>query len=154
MECPRCHDVELKVTNHLGIEVDQCPKCKGMWLDHHEMDELEDRVFNEDHRKGTMEYSKRGSDISCPKCQGLMTTFNYRAYDLPIDFCDAEHGFWLDEGEEKRVLEVMQSRKKDLVRSETAEGQWVGFLKGLKGQKSPSSGGIIGKVKGLFKGKG
>ena len=52
--------------------------------------------------------------------------FNYRAFNLELDFCPNEHGFWLDSGEEKRVLEIMKQRVKDLKRSTDAEVEWAG----------------------------
>ncbi len=149
MECPRCKGYTLVIKNHMGIEVDACRNCDGMWLDYHELDELEDRVLSDDSVKGSMVYAERASDITCPKCGKRMTTFNYRAYDLPIDFCVDGHGFWLDAGEEKRVLELMKKRIKDLKRVHSAESEWAGFLQGLASGKS-SSGGLMGKIKGLL----
>jgi Zn-finger nucleic acid-binding protein len=61
-----------------------------------------------------------------------MTTFNYRAYNLPIDTCDSNDGYWLDGGEDKRVLELMKQRIKDLDRSAKAESEWFGFLSKLR----------------------
>ncbi len=153
MECPRCRGSKLVLQDHLGIEVDACPQCRGMWLDYHEMDQLEDTVMDQDHLKGSMMYAERPSDIRCPKCAQPMTTFNYRAYDLPIDFCDGGHGFWLDAGEEKRVLELMEKRLRDLKRTASAEGEWVGFLKGISGRKPPRPGSFMNRVKGWFTGR-
>ena len=59
--------------------------------------------------KGSMMYRERPSDIHCPKCSDLMTTFNYRAYDLPIDFCNHEHGFWLDAGKRNECWSLWKS---------------------------------------------
>ena len=123
MNCPR-DKTPLKVRTHRGIEVDECPACKGMWLDHHELDDLEDRAFDSGHRKGTRIYAQRESDISCVKCGKLMTTFNYRAYNLPIDQCPDQHGYWLDPGEEKQVMDLMKRRVRDLNRSATAQVGW------------------------------
>ena len=145
MDCPRCSS-ELKLTKHKGIEVDQCVSCNGMWLDFPELDQLEDTVMDDDPAKGTMEYARRESDIPCPKCGEAMVTLNYRAYNLPIDFCPGEHGFWLDEGEEERVLEIMKQRTKDLKRSSVAEAEWARFLSRL-GSRS-----FLDRVKDLFKG--
>lgn len=154
MECPRCHSAELALKDHKGIEVDKCPQCDGLWLDHHELDQLEDLVLDEDRMKGTMVYAKRGSEISCPKCQGPMTTFNYRAHNLPIDLCNEGHGFWLDKGEEARVLELMEKRIHDLKRSSTAEGEWAAFLKRAASKQGATSGSFFSKIKSWFTGKG
>ena len=154
MECPRCQGQDLTVRTHLGIEMDTCGSCKGMWLDYPELDQLEDRVLDEDRLKGSMMYRERNSDIHCPKCRDLMTTFNYRAYDLPIDFCNNNHGFWLDAGEEKRVLELMEKRTRDLKRTASAEMEWGIFLRGLSSKKtSSSSGSFLGKIKGWLTGR-
>lgn len=40
MRCPLCIDTVLDVTHHGGIEVDICPKCKGVWLDRGELERL------------------------------------------------------------------------------------------------------------------
>ena len=144
MDCPRCK-VPLDITNYKGIEVDRCPQCEGLWLDHPELDDLEDTVLDQDEIKGTMVYGVRSSDIDCPRCAGPMRTFNYHAYSLPIDECESQHGFWLDKGEEKRVLELMGQRIKDLKRSGGAEEEW-GKLLGRMKSKSFSD-----KLKGLFR---
>jgi Zn-finger nucleic acid-binding protein len=75
-----------------------------------------------------------------------METFNYRAHNLPIDRCTENHGFWLDKGEEERVLTVMRERTRDLKRSASAEEQWAQFLE-RGGTRS-----FFDKVKGLFGG--
>jgi Zn-finger nucleic acid-binding protein len=144
MDCPRC-SAPLEHESLKGIEVDRCGSCEGLWLDHVELDLLEDTVMDEDERKGTMMYAVRPSDISCPRCAGPMRTFNYRAYNLPIDECEEQHGFWLDSGEEKRVLDLMKQRTKDLKRSASAEDEWGKLLNRLK-SKSFSD-----RMKGLFR---
>ena len=144
MDCPRCA-APLKIETHKGIEVDRCPKCEGFWLDYHELDQLEDAVMDDDETKGSMMFRSHGSDLACPHCAKEMHWFRYRHYDLEIDFCDEEHGFWLDKGEEKRVLEIMGQRTKDLKRSVSAEAQWDSFLANM------NSKGFMEKVKGLFK---
>lgn len=39
MLCPVCK-VELKIAERQGIEIDYCPKCRGVWLDRSELDEI------------------------------------------------------------------------------------------------------------------
>ncbi|MEE8471040.1 MAG: zf-TFIIB domain-containing protein [Dehalococcoidia bacterium] len=144
MKCPRC-GAELMVEQYKGIEVDLCPSCKGMWLDYGELEELEDTAFDVDKVKGSLMFRSFRGDLVCPKCQRPMEFFNYRAYNLELDFCDQGHGVWLDTGEEKRVLELMEKRGKDLHRKKKAEAEWSGFVKGLKSKS------FVNKVKGLFK---
>ena len=144
MKCPRSN-IDLQTENYKDIEVDRCPQCHGMWLDYGELDQLEDTVLDKDEFKGTMMYSTFQGDLACPKCGETMQRFNYRDYDLELDFCGQGHGTWLDAGEEKRVLELMEQRIKDLNRKAKAEAEWGNFLKKVR---SPS---FFDKVKDLFR---
>lgn len=40
MNCPLCIDEVLDATHRQGIEVDICPRCRGIWLDRGELDRL------------------------------------------------------------------------------------------------------------------
>lgn len=42
MLCPVCH-VDLLLADRQGIEIDYCPKCRGIWLDRGELDKLIER---------------------------------------------------------------------------------------------------------------
>ncbi|MFN8534604.1 MAG: zf-TFIIB domain-containing protein [Dehalococcoidia bacterium] len=42
MKCPTCQ-VELRMTDRQGIEIDYCPQCRGVWLDRGELDKLIER---------------------------------------------------------------------------------------------------------------
>lgn len=44
MRCPVCLDTELSPHIRTGIEVDHCPRCRGMWLDRGELEKLLDLV--------------------------------------------------------------------------------------------------------------
>lgn len=43
MQCPLCN-VELLLSDRQGIEIDYCPKCRGIWLDRGELDKLIERA--------------------------------------------------------------------------------------------------------------
>ena len=40
MQCPLCIETVLEPRFHGGVEIDVCPKCKGVWLDRGELDKL------------------------------------------------------------------------------------------------------------------
>ena len=42
MQCP-IDGSELMMTERQGIEIDYCPKCRGVWLDRGELDKLIER---------------------------------------------------------------------------------------------------------------
>jgi Zn-finger nucleic acid-binding protein len=39
MKCPNC-DETLVMTERQGVEIDYCPKCRGVWLDKGELDKI------------------------------------------------------------------------------------------------------------------
>ncbi len=43
MQCPICH-VELRLTERQGVEIDYCPRCRGVWLDRGELDKILERA--------------------------------------------------------------------------------------------------------------
>lgn len=40
--CPHCR-VDLTMSDRQGIEIDYCPKCRGVWLDRGELDKIIER---------------------------------------------------------------------------------------------------------------
>lgn len=42
MLCPACQ-ADLMMTERQGIEIDYCPKCRGVWLDRGELDKIIER---------------------------------------------------------------------------------------------------------------
>lgn len=39
MKCPNCEET-LVMTERQGVEIDYCPKCRGVWLDKGELDKI------------------------------------------------------------------------------------------------------------------
>ena len=144
MNCPDCK-VALDEQKYRGIEVDHCPQCRGLWLDFDEMDLLEDTANRDEVLKGMREYARQSGERPCPHCDAAMDIFNYRAHNLPIDHCPNGHGYWLDKGEEDRILDLMKERARDLRRSESAEQQWSRFM-----ERGGTRGGFLDRIKDLF----
>ncbi len=42
MMCPSCH-ATLEIAERQGIEIDYCPRCRGVWLDRGELDKIIER---------------------------------------------------------------------------------------------------------------
>lgn len=47
--CPSCR-IDLVMSERQGIEIDYCPKCRGVWLDRGELDKIIERSAIEDSR--------------------------------------------------------------------------------------------------------
>ncbi len=51
MNCPVCNETSLVISERQGVEIDYCPKCRGVWLDRGELDKIIERsneVFDND----------------------------------------------------------------------------------------------------------
>ena len=44
MKCPVCQEPDLVMSERQGIEIDYCPKCRGVWLDRGELDKIIQRA--------------------------------------------------------------------------------------------------------------
>lgn len=132
MKCPNC-ETELQTAVRHGIGVDACPACKGMWFSAQELERLEDEAFDlGDDEKGTLVFAAEPSPRLCPECAKPLQGFQYRLYDLPLEFCAEGHGFFLDAGEDDRVLALMRDEEKRVKRSDKAEQRWTRELRRLR----------------------
>jgi len=57
MKCPNCNET-LIMTERQGVEIDYCPKCRGVWLDKGELDKIIERTagfdqtrYDDDHKR-------------------------------------------------------------------------------------------------------
>lgn len=134
MKCPR-DGIDMTTEDLRDIEVELCQTCGGRWLDLDELDKLEATVpSTEDDRRATVMFGERPSALKCPVCDKQMTTFDYRAHAVEVDAC-TEHGWWLDQGEDGRVREIIAERVRDLSRKYSAESAFGRFLGGLHRKK-------------------
>jgi Zn-finger nucleic acid-binding protein len=144
LKCPKCNTDLVSTVRH-KINVNYCQSCKGMWLERQDLGKLEDEVFDYgDDAKGTLVFSSTPTTAKCPECGTPLKRFNYRFYDLEMEFCVNQHGYWLDEDEDTRVLQLMKKEEADETRKLLAEDQWTKTLKHLR------SGSFLSKVRDLF----
>lgn len=129
MKCPKCGTTLVKKSYKGMMEVECCPSCRGMWLDFDELDRLEDVAFDQDELKGSLVHRELRTSFPCPHCETNLQEFQYRLYDLKLETCEQGHGFWLDAGEDVRVMGIMAVRVTEVQRKIDAESEWRGLLK-------------------------
>lgn len=44
MRCPADCDADLLLAERRGVEIDYCPRCRGIWLDRGELDKIIDQA--------------------------------------------------------------------------------------------------------------
>lgn len=63
MKCPVCKDIDLVMSERSGIEIDYCPKCRGVWLDRGELDKIIERSSdNMPHQQSSRQYEEPRRD--------------------------------------------------------------------------------------------
>ena len=78
MKCPTCQ-IELKMADRQGVEIDYCPQCRGVWLDRGELDKIIERAASE--------------SFSSTPFQGRRTSYEREhPFDRRWDDDDYEHG--------------------------------------------------------------
>ena len=60
MKCPQCVDQLLTMAERQGVELDYCPKCRGVWLDRGELDKIIER---------SAAHSAAGAPVAAPMLQ-------------------------------------------------------------------------------------
>jgi Zn-finger nucleic acid-binding protein len=104
-----------------------------MWLEQPDLEVLEDEVFDFGERwKGTLIFNSTLTTDKCPECSAPLQRFKYRFYDLEMEHCPNEHGYWLEADEDTRVLELMKKEEGDLKRKLLAEDRWSRTLRHMR----------------------
>ena len=142
MKCPRDGSELETVTYEADIEVDQCPTCRGMWLDKGVLEQIQETIENDyskelavepDHVRRAYALSRptHTGQIKCPKCAEDMTAKEY-AYcsQVVVDICPEDHGMWLDAGEIQALEQFFERARKEVHEAEKhmAKGLWTSLL--------------------------
>ncbi|WP_297192962.1 zf-TFIIB domain-containing protein [uncultured Campylobacter sp.] len=60
MLCPVCN-VDLVMSERSGVEIDYCPKCRGVWLDRGELDKIIERSASSQNQQ---DYSRSNANYN------------------------------------------------------------------------------------------
>lgn len=115
MICPNCHH-HLKTTIYVGVHIDECDSCGGMWFDRDELRRAKDNqdkdlqwldfdLFEDDRNK----YSGISSNRLCPKDHAKLISKSYAESKVQIDICEKCQGVWLDKTELKKIIKYLEN---------------------------------------------
>ncbi len=115
--CPNC---EILLETHLinpnkQLYIEKCKHCEGIFLDFGELEEImeseitktEKYDFQRLHevKNNPLVREKEVRYKKCPECRKVMLRINYKGKSgVIIDRCK-EHGYWLDAGELRQMME-------------------------------------------------
>ena len=101
--CPECERSLARVTL-LGVELDCCASCHGIWFDPGEL-----QLFSgQDKEIPSDDKTHRASRFGCPDCGAWMIEYTFlNPKSLLVDRCPNGHGVYLEERELERVFEIV-----------------------------------------------
>ncbi len=115
--CPNC-DIPLQthlVDEEEQLYIERCDRCEGIFFDFGEMEAVMQREITPSERYNLRLLDQiknnplvREREIrykKCPECGKIMQRINYQSRSgVIIDRC-ADHGYWLDAGELRQIME-------------------------------------------------
>jgi len=126
MRCPRDGAELTARVYEADIEIDECPTCKGTFLDQGELETIQAAV-EKDHKgeiglpvdsvRAEMAAAREEALplVDCPKCG---TSMERRRYGLGsqtvIDACPQGHGLWLDRGELEELEQFYERSQEEM----------------------------------------
>lgn len=106
--CPSC-DKPLVGLEYRGVEVDWCPACKGLWLDHGELGVLMSGDPAADAAIPLVTGAR--TERRCPACGDRMHEAQVAGAGITLDLCPHGHGWWFDEGEVQAVIQSVAGER-------------------------------------------
>lgn len=109
MDCPHCHSsMHHQVLD--GVEIDQCPACRGLWLDVSAVRRLilersgaePGELFTEPNLSST---------LTCPCCEGtkpLMEVGFVGVDEIDLDICKTCHGLFVPDDEGQAITRLLK----------------------------------------------
>lgn len=153
LRCPKCDGKpELDRISFKLTDVDQCPKCEGVWFDHSApelttiLETGRDNVPQElkdalecDAGRVVLEPDK-ANPWKCPRCGIRLRTYWYASEigkSFKIEGCPAGCGVWLDDGELSKANEFLRDLRKPMPTKEKSTGilDRVELLRQAEGDK-------------------
>jgi uncharacterized protein len=112
--CPTCGN-KLNLYGIYSMQLEGCPKCKGMWLVKDELRKLKNTVDNDSLRwmNDEIDNMEKTSAVAtnrpCVKCKtAKMVSVIFGRSSIVIDWCPQCHGVWLDGGEFAAIIDYLK----------------------------------------------
>ena len=108
-KCPKCGTAMKESKLPSGVEIDRCPECDGIWLDHGELKEILRERISERANPRDMARADR-SDRMCPDCERDLFERHFPGSSVRIDQCIHCAGIFLDGGELDEIRRVVKAQ--------------------------------------------
>lgn len=102
MKCPKCKE-KMDVFFQLGVEIDQCNICGGVWLDRDEW-----RALTRSRGQNAVKLevvNLKPTEYECPRCHEKLFEGEHSEHsDFVVEHCSKCGGGFFDRGEMNRLL--------------------------------------------------
>ncbi|MBD3288916.1 hypothetical protein GF337_08950 [candidate division KSB1 bacterium] len=129
--CPRCKNEHFEQLSIMGIHVDRCSGCQGIWMDEGEYEKIiessrqKNDVILDDvpPLEGLRIESYKPLRVLCPSCNLILLEpesvhFEFIHHYIAIDRCKHCNGVWLDDSELSLLFKYLKDE--DNARDESA----------------------------------
>ncbi|UCC22692.1 MAG: zf-TFIIB domain-containing protein [Planctomycetota bacterium] len=125
--CPACQ-ANLNLYTVFRIQLEGCPRCKGIFLDKDELRKLKDKSTKDSWR--TLRWIDDDVEVIgnanampsrrfCPKCEQVkMLSTSFGDSTILIDWCPKCNGAWLDRDEFNEIIDFLKARLNKISSSE------------------------------------
>ncbi|MDY7095183.1 MAG: zf-TFIIB domain-containing protein [Acidobacteriota bacterium] len=120
MLCPKCNE-NMVLETIKGFEVEQCPQCKGHWLDRVTVSGILDQTGSPfaaaAFETSLSQLARRDTDLACPHCEeGHLACAELQG--VGVEICATCLGIFFDLGEVGAVRAVGADRSWDTLRKD------------------------------------
>jgi Zn-finger nucleic acid-binding protein len=135
MSCPKC-STALTARDLVGVKIDECPNCRGIWFDADELRRAKDQRepdaswLDFEVWTGSGQVRATATALRCPACGKSLVALRYGSREVEIDHCPGCRGTWLDDGEFRKILDGLATEldtksRADYVRAAIAEAREI-----------------------------
>ena len=123
MQCPK-DKIDMIRREVGGVQVEECPQCKGIWFEQTEFLKAKDSVepdaiwldFEIWKHEDQFKVDLRG--IQCPKDGTRLVALGYGETGVELNYCTQCQGIWLDGGEFEKIIKALDDELTSMSASE------------------------------------
>jgi Zn-finger nucleic acid-binding protein len=108
-----------------GVNLDECVKCKGIWFDPGELDEIKEEIepdlrwMDFDLWKKLGEFRVTSKPLNCPHGHGIgLRSLYFKNMDVNLQFCPVCKGVWLQTDDLQKIIVALLREAEALELSE------------------------------------
>ena len=123
MQCPN-DKTEMIRREVGGVQVEECPQCKGSWFEQTEFQKARDAIepdaiwldFEIWKHEDQFKLDLRG--IHCPQDDAKLVALVYGETGVEVNYCTQCQGIWLDGGEFEKIVQALDDELTSMSASE------------------------------------